>query len=288
MERQYTKSLWNEIIPILAFLCLAGCETVPNSLPDPDDPDGPTNNKDINMVDTIYAKGLKGFLSEGKNYTEFTYTDDITSKHKRIKGMRKGTAAVEGNIESVQWEATSPVITYGGGGNSAISYSYKGLKTEVVTNDNQHAETVINTYGDGRMHSQLSYTYNSAGYLTYVRIERPGQEAATVAYKYPDLLNPTDSDKIIIEEYPGLVYHIPLAVNKNVPGKLKNESYICNVLREGKAPLTNEYVINPDLYYLGIYGTPYKYLPDETIESVIGGGQQTSLFRVGNIRYYYY
>jgi hypothetical protein len=285
MELRGVNGLWIGGLVLSAFVWLTGCESMPSVLPEPGSFE---NNKDIFMVDSIYARGLKGFLIEGRTYTELSYTDVASSKHTRVQGMRKGTALVEGSIESVTWESVNPVILYGGSGNSALSYTYNGLKTEVITNNNQHAETVINTYSDGRMHSQLSYTYNSAGYLVYVRIERPGREVASVSYIYPDLLNPAGGDEIAIAEYPGpTMYYIRLAVDKVTGGKVRNESYICNVLRQGKGALTNEYVINPDLYYLGIYGTPYKYLPDATIESSVGVGS-SGILRVGDVRYFYY
>jgi len=75
------------------------------------------------------------------------------------------------------------------------------------------------------------------------------------------------------------------------PEKLRNTGYVCNVLRAVGAPLTNQYALNPDLYYLGIYGTPVKLLPDAIIERNIyrdGEGDLHSVYsRVGSDYYFY-
>jgi hypothetical protein len=57
-----------------------------------------------------------------------------------------------------------------------------------------------------------------------------------------------------IQEAGGRQYSIDLSNEENT-------GYVCNVFGYVNAPLTNQYVINPDLYFLNIYGKPIDKLP---------------------------
>ncbi|MDR2120021.1 MAG: hypothetical protein LBP64_04005 [Tannerella sp.] len=254
------------------LLCLAGCEAHEIV---------PLDGK-IKMVDTIYGRGLTGYSIDSV-YSEFVYITN--AKNVLLSGLRKGIISGNGSVE---WETNDAVIRYGEGSGDII-YSYRGKLVEIILNDNYYAEDVT-THEYGRLVSKVSYGYNPAGYLSVARIERPGQTPVMVYYNYPDLQNPTGSGEIVIEEHPeAAVYRIPLATvdDNGTPKKQENDAYICNVLSYGNSSMTNEYVINPDLYYLGLYGVPFKYLPDVMIEKSVRPLSATSLVRVGNSRYYY-
>ncbi|MDR1600805.1 MAG: hypothetical protein LBS42_00030 [Tannerella sp.] len=271
MKNYSTQLACAKAILLAVLLCLAGCEA--HELPLPEG--------NIRMLDTIYARGLKGY-SIDSIYSEFVF--DRSAKNVILKGLHKGVVSGSGDVTL---KTDGAVIRYGEGSGDIV-YSYGGILTEIVLNENYFAENVT-TYEYGRLQSKIDYGYNASGYLSTARIERPGQVPVTVYYKYPDMQNPASTAEILIEEHPGpTVYHIPLATVNSTgePAKQENEAYVCNVLRYGKSPITNEYVINPDLYYLGLYGAPFKYLPDEMIEKNI---RQTvvTILRVGNGRYYY-
>jgi hypothetical protein len=212
-------------------------------------------------------------------YSEFIF--DRGGKNVILKGVRKGV--ISGSDDLVTWDASGAVVRYGEGSGDVV-YSYRGLSIEVVLNDNYFAESAT-THENGLLRSKVDYHYTPEGYLSEVRIERPGQTPAMVYYRYP-VGNATE---IYIEEHPGpTVYRIPLATvnNNGEQEKQENAAFVCNVLWYGKSPMTNEYVINPDLYYIGLYGIPFKYLPDETIEKSMRQTEET-IVRVGNGRYYY-
>jgi len=64
----------------------------------------------------------------------------------------------------------------------------------------------------------------------------------------------------------------------------ENTGSVCNVLDFSGAPISTQYIINPDLYYLNIYGKPVGYLPQgQTIER----NSSNNLTRVGKYRYEY-
>ncbi|MDR1675146.1 MAG: hypothetical protein LBR86_01560 [Tannerella sp.] len=228
----------------------------------------------VDLVESLLEIGLKGYAIDSV-YTEF---DFYRGTNARITGFRKGIIRHEnGAIQSIQWSSASPSVEYGG---SYIHYSYEGLRSEIWLNAYGFADNVMNRYSDGSLQSRLEYTYDAAGRLQYVRVERPAMEPIYVVYQYQD-------DAVSILE-DGNVYPISLSVRDDDSNEVKkqdNVGYICDVLRFGTSPLTN-IVIIPDLYYQGIYGTPVKYLPAEMIESRIRNGYQ-SVTRVGS-RYFFY
>jgi len=137
-----------------------------------------------------------------------------------------------------------------------------------------------------RLVAQLSYSYDYAGYVS--RIEIPNLQATIrFKYHYRDQSNYANSITITeVQRTDTSTYTLRLA-----PEKLRYTGHGCNVLRAVGAPLTNQYALNPDLYYLGIYGTPVKLLPDAIIERNIyrdGEGDLHSVYsRVGSDYYFY-
>jgi hypothetical protein len=227
----------------------------------------------VNLVESLISVGLKGYAVDSV-YTEFDFYQGASP---RITAFRKGIIRYEdGAGQSIRWSAASPAIEYGG---SSINYTYEGLRSEIMLNAYGFADNVTNRYDDGSLQSRLEYSYDVAGRLTHVRVERPGLLPEYAVYEYTD-------DEILIRDG-GFVYRIPLSIRGggNEVNKQENIGYICDVLRLGGSTLTNAYAIIPDLYYQGIYGTPVKYLPVE-IESY-RDGSHSSIIRVGNNHFFY-
>ncbi|MDR1454619.1 MAG: hypothetical protein LBJ01_03110 [Tannerella sp.] len=253
------------LITAFALWFATGCEDITPVL---------TEGK-VDIVESLLDIGLKGYAIDSV-YTEFEFYRGATS---RITGFRKGIIRHEnGAVQSIQWSSTSPTVVYGG---SYIHYSHEGIQSDIMLNAYGFADDVTNRHSDGSLQSRMVYTYDAAGRLLYVRVERPGLEPVYEAYEYGD-------DAILIIEE-GIVYPIPLSVRDgNSTVKQENAGYICDVLRFGTSPLTR-YIIIPDLYYQGIYGTPVKYLPAGMIEvRDSGNGVQSAITRVGNSHFFYH
>jgi hypothetical protein len=265
MDRFNINAIARYLITALALGLMTGCEEIT-----------PEIKGKVNLVESLMKVGLKGYAIDSV-YTEFEFYEGA---YARITGFRKGIIRHEnGTIQSIRWNGTSPSVEYGG---SYINYSYEGLRSEIRLNAYGFAEFVTNRYGNGELQSCLEYVYDAAGRIQYVRVERPGKEPVYVVYQYQD-----DSVSILEEN---ICYQIPLSVrdNDNTVRKQDNVGYICDVLRFGASPLSKAYVIIPDLYYQGIYGTPVKYLPAEMIESrSLSNGTKSIITRVGNNHFFY-
>jgi hypothetical protein len=100
---------------------------------------------------------------------------------------------------------------------------------------------------DGALHHEAEYFYYNER-LAYVRVNAPGvpESPFQVNFYY-------DNEQVTIQE-PGGSYTMDLSSEENT-------GYACNVLGCLEAPLTNRYVIHPELYFLNIYGRPIDKLP---------------------------
>ena len=273
MKGCHTKTLWGGIFSLFIIICFISCEEATSDLLEVDENGNVINNSDINIQKSLVDVGIKGYAIDSL-YTEFIFTE---SKNPRIKAFRKGIATFESNgkLKSVAFNKSEANIAYG----EKLSYSYNGIRTDMALKKHGCVEEKISRYGDGSIHSLMYYRYDSAGYLSYVHLERPGMDRVTIYYTYPD-----ENGGLTINEG-GSIYKIPITKNK-----LSNEGYICNVFSHTKAPLTNQYVINPDLYYYGVYGTPIKHLPDVFMENGVifeNGVKKTVIARIDDYRFFY-
>jgi hypothetical protein len=262
----FIQRIRNSIIFFLLFAVVTGCDPVTVELV----------GGNISLQDSLEKTGLKGYAIDSA-YTEFEF---YKGKNVRITQLRKGIATfhADGTLESVKWTGSNPRIEYRG---SAVSYSHEGLYSEITLNEYGFAEVIENRLADGTLQSRVDYYYTkNTGYLNYVRLERPGTNPVYITFKYPDSDN---ANNVLISE-PDLMSGIPLLPVAN--RTLENTGYVCNILSYGTSPLTNTYVINPDFYYMGFYGTPMKYLPDKLIENgTVRGG--SVITRIGNWRFFY-
>lgn len=285
MRGYYTKTIWRGILAISLSLCLLGCENLTSDLMEIDENGKEHNNSEINIRNSLVSAGVKGYAIDSL-YTEFGFSE---GKYTRILSLKKATAYYQNNgqIKDIKWNNEHPNIRY----SEKTIYEYAGGRSEIEFNNNMFAELVEN-YKGGKLESIVRYRYQKSGYLNYVILERPGEQPMNIYFKYPKADGsggngdcPTVEGGIIIEEA-GRQYKINLAMQK-----LENKHYVCNVLRYGNAPLTNKYVINPDLYYMGIYGVPIKYLPDEIVANGVvtdlEGGKVSVINQVGNWKFFY-
>jgi hypothetical protein len=257
MKKYYIINVWKGIACLFIFLSIAGCEESVTPIPN-----------HINLKEELAKVGVKGFAIDTV-YTEFSFYNN-----ERIDALRKGVVAdTEDDFAEVRWDANSPRIEYNGG--STITYTHNGLRSRITRDNYGFISTVENRIGSGNLHSKVDYKYHPTGYLNYVVLERPGLSPEYITFVYPD-----QNGGITIKEA-GLSYSISLQSDT------ENIGYVCNVLRYANAPLTNTYVIDPDLYYLGLYGMPIRSLPNEEIRSGKNSVSATILSRVGNNKFFY-
>lgn len=276
MNKCHTKTVWGGVVALSLFLFFTGCETVTDDF-FVDEDGKEIENIEINLQNTLLDLGVKAYTIDSI-YTEFVFTE---GKNPRIKYFKKGIAKFEtnGKLKSVTMSQSKATFNIG----SDVSYEYKGIRSKITQRENGFIDVVEN-YKDSRLVSNLKYTYKSNGFLDYVTLERSGEKPVTIVFRYPD------ADGGLTIQEGAKFYKIPLAKDPVTKEKLENKGYICNVFNHVNAPLTNEYVIIPDLYYLGLYGVPLKYLPDTFIEKGViteDGVKNSVISRVGTHRFYY-
>jgi len=132
------------------------------------------------------------------------------------------------------------------------------------------AESVNATTTEGSRLFYVEYWYDSLGRLDMARVDGVAEKPAYCHYSY-------EANSIIIDDF-GTEYKLDLSSEENI-------GYVCNVIDYSGAPLTSTYIINPNLYFLNIYGTPSEKLPKGHTVTRSGSGDNMRLSRVG--RYYY-
>ncbi len=154
---------------------------------------------------------------------------------------------------------------------SKIYCTIKGVSYDIQlanTKGGFRAEEVLATIGGAQLYRVL-YSYDELGRLNKAFVEGAAPDPVYTHYRYED-------GAIIIHEV-GTDYRIQLLSEDNL-------GYVCNVLDYADAPYTSNYVINPDLYFLNIYGTPVNKLP---YGHVIMINKKEKLSRVGKYLYEY-
>jgi len=132
------------------------------------------------------------------------------------------------------------------------------------------AESIKVTTLSGSLLYFLEYAYHEDGRLKMARLDGVDPyQPIFCNYKY-------EGNTIIIDDA-GTEYRLELSSEEN-------SGYVCNVLDYAEAPITSQYIINPDLYFLNIYGTPIKYLP---VGHEVKRYSNKALSRVGRYSYEY-
>ncbi|MDR1525121.1 MAG: hypothetical protein LBS79_07720 [Tannerella sp.] len=129
---------------------------------------------------------------------------------------------------------------------NGIYCSLNGIDYEIQLDNTIGGSRVEHLYayiGD-ELYYDVLYKYDGEGRLSNTEINVLGGPYYT-SYRYKE------SSIEIVDDG---VYEIPL-------GNEENAGYVFNVLDYANAPHTSKYVINPDLYFLNIYGKPVGKLP---------------------------
>jgi hypothetical protein len=127
------------------------------------------------------------------------------------------------------------------------------------------AETVTATKNNALFYN-VEYKYDSQGRVIQARVDGVGSSSVYVEFEY-------EANAIVINDY-GTFYRLELS-------SADNSGNVCNVMDLADAHYTSKYVFNPDLYYINIYGTPVKKLPQ-------GHEFELSEGRLSRIGKYYY
>ena len=270
------------------FMMLVGCEITSSDLTEVDENGNRVNNNEIRIGSSLLDIGMTAYA------IDTVCTELLMTRQKggavKITGFRKGTVVYDENgaIDSIAWDWRQPEVRYGYDFRYVWGdYEYRILSLE----DHGFVEDMeIWKRGKGgekdRLYAQLTYAYDYAGYISEVEI--PNLETTVLfKYHYRDQMHYANSISITeVHRKDSTTYTLALA-----PGKIRNTGYVCNVLRYAGSPVTNEYILNHDLYSRGIYGTPVKFLPDAIIERSIyrdGVGDLRSVYsRVGADHYFY-
>ena len=274
------------LLPLL--MMLASCEITSSDLFEVDENGKRVNNSDIRIGTSLLDVGMTAYT------LDTVCTELIMTRQKngavQITGFRKGTVIRDenGTIDSIAWDWRRPEVRYGYDYRYVWGdYEYRILSLEDhgFVEDMEIWKRGKNGAKD-RLYAQLTYSYDYAGYISEVEIPNL-QTTVRFKYHYRNKTRYANSISIIeIHQKDTTTYTLKLA-----PAKIQNTGYVCNVLRYAGSPVTNEYILNPDLYYLGIYGTPVKLLPDAIIERGLyrdSEGELHSVYsRVGSDYYFY-
>lgn len=156
---------------------------------------------------------------------------------------------------------------------TTISCSIKGIDYKIHYDNTRggfRAETV-KAYKDGALFYEVEYEYDTQGRLWRARLGGVEHVQVFAHYTY-------EEDAIVIDDV-GTPFRIELSSRENI-------GYVCNVLDYADAPYTSTYIINPDLYFLNIYGAPVKRLPAGNVVEMCAENKQIT--RVGKYTYEYH
>ena len=163
---------------------------------------------------------------------------------------------------------------------STVQYSYTTINC--VIDDVLYNVQLSNTRGGLRAENMnafassgsrlyyVEYEYDDEGRLWRARLDGIDTKSIYSHYKY-------EGNTIIIDDA-GTEYRLSLSSEENL-------GYVCNVLDYAEAPITSKYIINPDLYFLNIYGAPIEKLPYGHAVTRCNNGKNLS--RVGKYFYEY-
>ncbi|MGP1421145.1 MAG: hypothetical protein ACTTKI_06125 [Tannerella sp.] len=276
MSIYHLQNAWKNFRIFFLFIGMAGCEVHTSDLIEIDEHGNRINNNGIHIETSLLSVGMKAYALDSV-YTELMLEQQKTGRVK-IVGFRKGMIGED--QKQISWDKKHPHIRYG------YDYTYydKSYEYKILSLEDHGFVEDMEVWKDSNLYAQLKYHYDQGGYLSKVEILN---KRSVVLFQYDYLNAKKRSNSItIIEEPEGRYYTVQLSSRK-----IENKGYVCNVLRYAGSPLTNEVIINPDLYYLGIYGTPVKYLPDVPIESGsyrdAKGDVQGVYSRVGPCQYFY-
>ena len=152
---------------------------------------------------------------------------------------------------------------------NGIQYDFQLANTKGVS----RVESLTASMGNAKLYSVQYYFEEPEGRITGARIDGVEDKPCYVKYKYV-------GNRVIIEERGWAPYEIELS-------SIDNLGYVCNVLDFAGAEYSSKYVINSDFYFLNIYGTPIKNLPQLPQDEIEISEDNQRLLRVGKYSYDY-
>jgi hypothetical protein len=166
---------------------------------------------------------------------------------------------------------SNTTVRYSGG---LIHCTINGIQYEIQLSNTiggSRIESVAVTTNGARLYN-VAYTFNASNRLIIARVDGVAERSVYIDYIY-------EGNSIIIKERDRdeREYRIELSTDDNLGN-------VCNVLDFSEHQLTSNYVINPDLYYLNIYGAPIAKLPQGCL---ISRTNNNKLERVGKYLYEY-
>ena len=165
-------------------------------------------------------------------------------------------------------------------GKSGVRYTLGTIHCTI--NGIEYNIQLSNTKGSSRMESlearisgailySVKYSFDDQNRLVQALVGGVLKTPVYVTYKY-------SGNSIIINDGSGSNHTLTLSSDKNLGN-------VCNVLDFSGSWLTSNFVMNPDLYFLNIYGAPIANLPaDQEIEYT---DDHQRLKRVGKYTYDY-
>lgn len=154
-----------------------------------------------------------------------------------------------------------------------IHCEINGIEYEIQfanTRGGYRAETVTASRNHGSLYS-VEYEYDKQGRIAQARIDGVGNIPYYVKIKY-------EANSIEVNDA-STIHRIELS-------SVDNAGKVCNVLDYAGGHYTSNYVINPDLYFLNIYGVSIDKLPLLPQEEIEYDSNQR-LTRVGNCYFTY-
>jgi len=159
---------------------------------------------------------------------------------------------------------------------SGISCTINGVRYDIVLANTRGVSRIesLTASNGGVIIYSVEYWFDIENRLEKARVNgstigdpnRP--ESVWVSYKYEgNSITTSDGGSLVL-------------------GDADNLGYVCNVLDFADSPLTSTYVINPDLYFLNLYGTPIAKLP-QGVGNVTYSSDNQKLLSVGKYSYSY-
>ncbi len=155
-----------------------------------------------------------------------------------------------------------------------IHCTINGIRYDIEldnTSGGIRAKQVVASINGTPMYSVYYQSYDKTdGRLTLARVDGVNSESTYVTIKY-------EGDQISVF-HNGIYHYIDLSPTENIGN-------VCNVLDFAGSSLVSNYLINPDLYFLNIYGAPINKLPAG--QEIVLSDDNQRVLKVGKYTYEY-
>ena len=231
------------------------------------------------LVATFVIVTFNGCQDGGNEYIPFVKFGQVTEFTREDYHTYMAYGDMYGRISQYVYQVGQNVIS-----NSNVVYTSSGFTCLIdsfmydviltITTGGARASS-MSVYSGNAIYFYVEYQYDEIGRLHLAKLIRPGDSNGKgseiwISYTYTE-------NSITIKEGQAF-YEISLSDTE------ENTEYVCNIFAFSDAPLTTTYIINPELYFLNIYGMPIGKLPaGQAVDRV--SNTDLRLSRVG--KYYY-